>query len=565
MKPLIKLRLPVLLQSIFLIFGVALFRAAPVRADVRGFQVNMYEPTPSGEWSVLVDHPWYSSMRYFSGGITFEYAHNILTIWNSTQNTYSPPGMINHQFLGHVDLAGSFADRVLLHFSLPILFYEGGRASEVPSYAINPSDGVAVGDPRLGATIRLFGQPYKEPISMHLGADLWFPINSYTNTFAPQVGESGWRFRVKAILGGLSHHVLWSFLVGYQYRPDGFIGDTEDRVSFGNFRSSQFQLGATIAYADLEKGFSIGPELLFHTVLGNDLDTASRTAFKNDSSSIDLLLGINYNIAKQVQLSVGGGLGFLRGVGTPDGRVLLRLSYSPIRTEKKKPADRDLDGIPDSEDLCPDEAGPRSNQGCPIKEPQPSDQDADGVVDAEDQCVKVPMGPNPDPNRKGCPTAERKDRDNDGLFDEEDRCPEKAGPKENQGCPEEPRPLPESKRIRVTSEKIEILQKILFATNRYEIKRVSFPILDDVVAVLKARPTIQLRIEGHTDNKGKPHKNMELSRKRAASVKDYLVQHGIEESRLTSEGFGDTRPVADNKKAIGRDQNRRTEFFIVSQ
>ena len=107
-------------------------------------------------------------------------------------------------------------------------------------------------------------------------------------------------------------------------------------------------------------GPAIGPEAMLATMV------IPNNAFKPDATSLEVLLGAHYNIAKQVQIGLGGGVGLLRQPGTPDFRMLFRLAYAPIRTIVH---DRDKDGVPDGEDACPDEPGVRTanpqTNGCP--------------------------------------------------------------------------------------------------------------------------------------------------------------------------------------------------------
>jgi outer membrane protein OmpA-like peptidoglycan-associated protein len=105
------------------------------------------------------------------------------------------------------------------------------------------------------------------------------------------------------------------------------------------------------------------------------------------------------------------------------------------------------------------------------------------------------------------------------------------------------------------------LYGIQFDFNQATIKAESEPVLKEVGSLLQQQSDLKLRVQGHTDNVGKPAYNLELSRKRADSVKAYLVQNfTIEASRLTTEGFGDTRPIAKNDTEQGRTQNRRVEL-----
>ncbi len=437
----------------------SLLVATPALAQNRGFEINRYQPTSAGEWSFAVDHPWYSSMRYFAAGLTFNYAHNplVLNVANQTGPNFSRSVVIEHQLIAHVDLAASFLDRIHISASLPVTLFEAGY----PQLGINPSNGLALGDPRLGAKVRLFGQPYRGPISLSLSADVWIPINSFSDRqpFPAQSGESGVRVLPKLIAGGLFSHILWSLTAGFYYRPSQAITGLAPR--FGNSAGSELLVGAAIAYASLEHRFAIGPEAVYSaTVLGEG-------ALQPQTMSLDLLLAAHYNIARILQVGVAGGYGVLQQSGSPDARALLRLAYAPMKPEK--PKDRDHDGVPDKTDLCPDEhqgSRPDPEQpGCPLRDrdnddiadkidqcpdepagakPDPNklgcplrDKDGDGVLDADDQCVDEPAGPKPDPKKPGCPL---RDRDADGVVDVEDQCVEMpAGPNPDPlrpGCPD---------------------------------------------------------------------------------------------------------------------------------
>ncbi|MBN2359662.1 MAG: OmpA family protein [Deltaproteobacteria bacterium] len=209
--------------------------------------------------------------------------------------------------------------------------------------------------------------------------------------------------------------------------------------------------------------------------------------------------------------------------------------------------DNDADGIPDDQDQCPNEAGPAENKGCPDK-----DRDGDGVVDRSDAC---PDEAGPLENR-GCPDQ---DRDGDGIVDRLDNCPDEAGTKENNGC--------KAKQLVVlTTEKIQILDKVYFAFNKADIQKRSFKMLDQVASVLKSHPEIKkIRVEGHTDNKGKAEYNKKLSQLRADAVKAYLIKAGVEEARLEAVGFGMEKPIDTNDTNAGRANNRRVEFNIVRE
>jgi len=156
--------------------------------------------------------------------------------------------------------------------------------------------------------------------------------------------------------------------------------------------------------------------------------------------------------------------------------------------------------------------------------------------------------------------AAKPDRDGDGIPDAVDACPDQKGEanadaKKN-GC---------KALIVVTEKGIDLREKIQFQTGKAVIKPESEPVLKSVAEILAAHPEIKkLSIEGHTDNVGSEAGNVALSKKRAAAVVTWLVtKGGIAADRFVSDGFGPTRPIADNATEEGRAANRRVELLIV--
>ncbi|MGE5317113.1 MAG: DUF5723 family protein [Chloroflexota bacterium] len=203
--------------------------------------------------------------------------------------------------------------------------------------------------------------------------------------------------------------------------------------------------------------------------------------------------------------------------------------------------DSDNDGVADKDDNCPDIPGKKEFGGCPF-----NDYDKDGVADEQDECPATP-GP---AITKGCP-----DTDGDGLADNVDECPKTFGTLANKGCPE------------IKKEEKAILAKAFsnleFETGKAIIKASSYSSLNELADMLIAKTDWKVKLSGHTDNTGTAAGNMELSKNRANAVKDYLVGQGVATERIISEWFGQEKPVADNKTAAGRQQNRRVEMKIV--
>jgi outer membrane protein OmpA-like peptidoglycan-associated protein len=236
---------------------------------------------------------------------------------------------------------------------------------------------------------------------------------------------------------------------------------------------------------------------------------------------------------------------------SPPERCATGGSQVPVSIPTADGPDADGDGIADRDDQCPAEAedvdGHLDTDGCPEL-----DNDGDGLPDSSDSCPNQPEDRDGFQDEDGCHDA---DNDGDGVDDAIDRCPDVPGTVSSQGC----RRL-KYKALEVTERDLRITSPILFDANSATIRSVSFEILDAVAQALADHDDIELEVQGHTDSQGDDRRNLELTQRQAEAVKAYLVRAGIAASRLTANGYGETRPIESNRTSQGRAINRRVEF-----
>lgn len=206
--------------------------------------------------------------------------------------------------------------------------------------------------------------------------------------------------------------------------------------------------------------------------------------------------------------------------------------------------DTDGDGVANPDDACPDVAGLKQFKGCP-------DTDGDGITDASDKCPKE-AGP---ASNGGCPVL---DADKDGVPDKDDACPTVAGPASNKGCPEVTEQVLQELKVQARAVYFNS-GKATFKTGDKETQAR----LDAIKQILLNYPNAKFSIEGHTDSDGSEKFNQKLSEERATAVMNGLIERGVNVNNLTSKGFGETMPVATNKTAKGKAENRRTEIRHV--
>lgn len=260
--------------------------------------------------------------------------------------------------------------------------------------------------------------------------------------------------------------------------------------------------------------------------------------------------------------------------------------------------DSDGDGIADLNDPCPNVAG--DDNGCPKvddngvdsdndgisdvaekglgTDPNNPDSDGDGLNDGEevtgkdatstpiaatkrsnpkDACDPLFKGADCDEDGDGLTTAQESakgtdpknpDTDGDGVRDDKDDCPQIKGYAKNNGCA-----LSKDELAAIKSAS----EHIYFNSGSAVIKKESYPDLDALGAILIKHPEVKASVEGHTDSQGNDQMNLNLSKNRAKAVKDYLVKKGVKADHISSEGFGETKPIADNATSEGRAKNRR--------
>lgn len=562
-----------------------------------GVSLNIFHPAPAGsDWFGGDSLDLRGKVRP-SARLLFDYGHNPLVVYNADGSVRSI-AVANQAFLNaQVSLVA--LDRIRIGVTLPIALHSGSFNASFNGESLRPANEAGIGDLGITADVRLVGT-YGSPFTLAIGALLGLPTGDPNSFF----GDGRVTVTPRIAAAGEISRFAYTAHVAYAFRQGSLAG-----VPINN----ELRYGVTAGLLFFDRKFLIGPEL--HGMSDFTSGNVGR------ATALEVDLGAHVQFHPDWRVGVGGGTGLTRAVGVPDYRLLASLQWQPHYEAPR--TDRDRDGVYDEEDVCPDTAmgahPDLSRTGCPLNDndhdgifddddlcptvhkgstpdpkrvgcpdpdtdgdgildsvdlcpnvargetPDPAklgcpdlDTDGDGVTDSVDQCKTEPMGAKPDRSKRGCPLH---DRDDDGIVDENDACPDKPGspntdPKKN-GCPG---------LVKLEGSKILILTPVNFATAKDTILPSSNSVLNAVAETLKTFPDIeQLSIEGHTDSKGKPAYNKDLSQRRANSVMRWLVEHGIDAGKLEAHGFGQEQPIDDNKTEAGRAKNRRVEFKIIKR
>jgi outer membrane protein OmpA-like peptidoglycan-associated protein len=582
------MRLTTTATAVLLIMSLA--SPALGQSDERAFSVQHFQTAPGRDNYLTQEGATVRNHLGFSVGGMLVYQHKPLQIRtceieeDGHCEKWSDPlgAVVKHQLV--LEALGSFSIFKVFEIglALPFILYHAGES------ITDASGAVLVEEPDSHAGL--------EDIRLHLKLDLLHLFRARTERF------------------GLALVPVLTFPVGNAVASESFMGDSTvtvhpkiafevlfERVRFGFNLGYMWRETKEFYMAEMGQRLTYGAalEVFFIPGLSGVFEMFGQSGFAPDLSVNPLEMdgAIRYRFPVGLVLTAGLGGGIVAAAGTPLVRAFAGLVWAPEAKKKAEPkeggpSDKDGDTIPDDQDQCPkkaeDEDGFQDDDGCPdddndgdgIKDKKDKcpdeaedkdghddkdgcpdgDNDGDGIEDADDACPTEPEDEDDFQDDDGCPDE---DNDTDGVPDDKDKCPDEKEVyndfEDDDGCPDEGEAL-----LQVTESQLEIIEKINFGFNSDEIVGdKSFKVLGTIIKIMNANPKWKLKIEGHTDNKGDRDYNLDLSQRRADAVKKYLVDHGIDEKRLKTKGYGPDKPIADNDTKKGRAQNRRVEFHII--
>ncbi len=536
--------------------------------------VQKFDPAVASTNYVTVEGAATAPHLTFVPSVWLNWGLNPLVLRNGDQEieTYVVEHLFTLNALGVLGLGDHFE----LGLDVPVHYLSGeGTADRDPN-------GVALGDLRLLPKVQLFGPKARKATG--LGLALAMPVVLPTGDQEKFVGSEQVSLNPRVIAEARVAVLNVAANIGYRFRPSN---DVYQQLEVGN----ELTYGAAAALALSDPDYQLIAEL---AGAGSVEDVRA----DSENSPMEAIFAFRAYSDLGAVFTIGAGRGLIPDYGAPAVRVFAGLAWQPEENDRDgdglldpvdqcpdEPEDKDgfqdadgcpdpdndKDGLLDAVDRCPDDPENRNgfedDDGCPDQapaEPEPApvvgDRDGDGLNDDVDRCPDEPEDKDGFEDTDGCPDP---DNDKDGILDVDDRCPNEPetrnGVEDTDGCPDEA-----MSRVRITKERIEILDKVYFETAKAVIKPVSYAILNEVALVLVRNPNIRrVRVEGHTDSQGKDAYNLELSQRRVDSVRAYLMNQGVAPDRLDAKGYGETQPIADNGTTDGRAENRRVEFRIM--
>lgn len=522
-------------------------------AQVTTFYLDRFQIAGAPEDSPGLWRPVFGTTRFYAqlGGGLSKNALRAEHLANSPEQAASllgPPVAV--QATGYITAGMELNERGAVQFTLPITVFQSG----------SPADNAATG------LTRVISLAQTAPADMRIDARV---LLTASDAGRLKVGARAAAFlptgNARSFTG---EGAVWgNMALSAELDFEKFFVTANAGASIRN----KTTLNALTVGSELTYGLGVYMPLMHDRLrLGGELFGSAGLLSGSDGAPLEWSLNgrLFFNARHTGWLGAGAGTRITDGIA-PDFRAVMLFGGAfvpaadkPVVERRPVPRvipepDTDKDGVPDVFDTCPEEPDDdfRPGDGCP----EPVDIDHDGILNKADHCPDAAEDKDGIDDADGCPED---DADRDGFADAVDKCPKEPGvhndDPEKEGCP---------KYIRKLVAEVALKREIEFETGKSAILERSYPILDELVKLLQVNPDIErLDIEGHTDNVGPATLNETLSNARAAAVRDYLVQKGgIAPTRLTSKGYGPSRPIASNDTPEGRARNRRVELHIIQQ
>ncbi len=388
--------------------AVGLLVVTPVHAQA---VLERFDPAERGSRFFIADSLELDGNLRLATGVVTSYGNRLRTFRQAGADPEASD-LVEHAVWIHPGASLVLAPGARFALDSPIAL-QSGRDVALDRAAFGQPASPRLGDLRGSFDLRVFGRERSDVDGgiLAAGVSVYLPTGS-SNDYT---GDDFARFDLHGAGACRIGHFLLAVRAGYMYRKDGL--PAFGGVSLGS------ELNTVLAAGYRSGALMFGPELHGTTTL--------KTAFQRQSTPVEALVGAHLSLA---ELRLGAGIGtlFVAGLGAAKLRGVLSIEWTPGAVV---PRDRDHDGVPDADDLCPDVPGlasaPVGARGCPAP---PGDRDHDGIIDTEDACPDLPGIRTRDPMTHGCPDA-----DHDGIPDPLDACPNVPGersalPRSN-GCP----------------------------------------------------------------------------------------------------------------------------------
>ncbi len=584
-------------------------RVAETNGD--GMDTHLFRPSLDSKGFFTVDGADVLGANDVSFGLVMDYGYNLMRL----EDDHTSDQMVAHSFQGTFGFNYGLFNVATIGLSAPVNLMTGDEVTQIGpaggalydsgkldvqnlSYvALHSKIRVLRPDKGFGLALALQGGiPTSQDVSRDLGADptAWFWPRLVVET---QIGKNN-EFRMAANAG-------YRFHSGENPRFDQL---EEGSLEYGNLLTGS--VGAS--FRALE-----ALDLVAETYLTQLADGDSDSKQKLSAEAVG---GIKLFVERRSFLMLGGGRRYTPGFQGADARLFIGFVFEPSI------GDRDGDGYKDDEDECPDDPedfdGFKDDDGCPDP-----DNDNDGILDVDDQCPDTPEDFDGDEDEDGCPEGDDGDRDGDGILDKYDECPDdpedRDGFQDEDGCPDDdndqdgildkddacpndPEDMdgfededgcpdddndkdgipdkrdqcpndpetfngfededgcPDKGKVVIEENDILIMQKVMFETNSAKIRQESFELLDAVATTLNHHAEFKLiEVAGHADERSTDQHNLRLTRDRANSVRQALIQRNVEAGRLKAVGYGEFCPIDEGHTPEAWEKNRRVEFKVL--